>query len=76
MISMKEIVPVDLTALFFTMSLSLLKSVGTGLVINLGFNNLAIFNWPTYVFKLAKSYFSVNCDVSTPVAVFMSDFVA
>ena len=65
-----------LTASSFTMSLSLLKSLGIGdSLSSSNFNNLSIFNLSTYVFKLANSYFLVNCDVSIPVAVFMSDFV-
>ena len=52
---------------FFTISLSLLKSTG---------NNLLISKLSTSEYKLAKSTFLVNVDVSTPVAFFKSAFVA
>ena len=54
---------VFLTIPVFTASLRLLKS--TGVVSNSSISNLSIFN-----FKLAKSAFLANFDVSTPVAFF------
>ena len=74
-----------LTTSFFTTSLSLLKSTGTGnnlstsnlsillfkLLKPVGiFSNLLISNLSTSDFKLAKSTFLANVDVSTPVAFF------
>ena len=49
---------VFLTTSFFTTSLSLLKSTGTG-------TNLSISNLSTSVFKLAKFVFNTKLDVST-----------
>ena len=46
----------------------MLKLLGT-------FLNLSISSLPTLDFKLAKSTFLVNYDVSTPVAFFKSAFV-
>ena len=74
-----------LTTSFFTISLSLLKSTGTGT--NLSTSNLStllfkllklvdkvfnlsISNLSTSDFKLAKSVFLAKDDVSTPVAFF------
>ena len=54
---------------FFTTSLSLLKSTGTG-------TNLSISNLSTSVFKLAKFDFRATLEVSIPVASFRSAFVA
>ena len=80
-----------LTTSFFTASLSLLKSTGTGTnlsTFNLStllfkflkligtFFSLSISNLPTLDFKLAKSTFLANVDVSTPLAFFKSTFVA
>ena len=48
---------VFLTTLFFTTSLSLLKSTGTGA-------NLSMSNLSTSVFKLAKFVFSVKLELS------------
>ena len=76
---------------YFTTLLSLLKSTGvvSNLPISnlstllfklpkpLGtFFNLSISYLFTSDFKLAKSFFLANCDVSTPAALFKSDFVA
>ena len=78
-----------LTALFFTTSISLLKSIGTG-------TNLSTSNLVTLLFKLlklvstffnltvsnlstldlAKSTFLANIDVSTPVTFYKFAFVA
>ena len=60
---------VFLTTSFFTTSLSLLKSTGTG-------TNLSISNLSTSVFKLTKSDCAANLDASVPVAFFKSAFVA
>ena len=60
---------VFLRTLFFTTSLSLLKSTGTG-------TNLSISSLSTSVFKLAKFDFSAKLEVSIPVASFKSAFVA
>ena len=49
---------VFLTTSFFTTSLSLLKSTGTGA-------NLSMSNLSTLVFKLAKFVFSAKLEVST-----------
>ena len=38
--------------------------------------NSSISNISTSAFKLAKSSFLVNCNVSVPIAFFKSDFVA
>ena len=58
-----------LTKSFFTTSLSLFKSRGTG-------TNLLISNLSISAFKLAKSDFEASLYVSLPVAVFKSIFVA
>ena len=60
---------VFLTTSFFTASLSLLKSTGTGA-------NLSIPSLSTLVFKLAKSDFSAKLLKSTCVTSFRSVFVA
>ena len=60
---------VFLTTSFFTTSLSLLKSTGTGA-------NLSISNLSTSVFKLAKLDFSAKLLTSTWVPCFRSVFVA
>ena len=79
-----------LTTPFFSTSLSLLKSTGTGtnlsashfiyllkLLKSVGtFFSLSISNLPTLGFKLAKSTFSAHFDVSTPAVFFKSAFVA
>ena len=79
-----------ITTSFFTTSLSLLKSTGTGT--NLSTSNLStllskllksveasfnlsISNLSTSDFKLAKSVFLAKGDVSTPVAFFKSAFL-
>ena len=46
----------DSLTTFFTTSLTLLKSTGTGM-------NLSISNLSTSAFKLAKSHFAANLDV-------------
>ena len=53
---------------FFTTSLSLLKSKGTGA-------NLSISNLSTSVFKLAKFVFNAKLEVSTCEIFLMSAFV-
>ena len=58
-----------LTTSFFTTSLSLLKSAGTGA-------NLSMSNLSTSVFKLAKFVFNAKHEVSTCVTFFRSVFVA
>ena len=58
-----------LTTLFFTTSLSLLKSTETGA-------NLSMSNLSTSVFRLAKFVFSAKFEVSTCVTFFRSVFVA
>ena len=58
-----------LTTLFFTTSLSLLKSTGTGA-------NLSISNLSTSVFKLAKFVFNAKLEVSTCEIFVMSASVA
>ena len=75
---------VFLTTLFFTTLLSLVKS--TGVVSNFLISNLStlLFKLPeplgisdsTLDSKLAKSSFLWNYDVSTPVALLKSPFVA
>ena len=60
---------VFLATLFFTTSLSLLKSTGTG-------TNLSISNLSTSVFKLAKFVFNAKLEVSTCEIFLMSAFVA
>ena len=60
---------VSLTTSFFTTSLSLLKSTGTG-------TNLSISNLSTSVFKLAKFVFNAKLEVSTCEIFLMSAFVA
>ena len=60
---------VFLTTSFFTTSLSLLKSAGTG-------SNLSISNLSTSNFKLAKFVFNVKLEVSTCEISLMSAFVA
>ena len=53
----------------FTISLSLLTSVGTGFNLSVSnSDNLSISNLWSSDFKLAKSSFLANCDVSTPAA--------
>ena len=54
---------------FFTASLSLLKSTGTGA-------NLSISNLSYSVFKSAKFVFNAKLDVSTRKIFLMSAFVA
>ena len=58
-----------LTTSFFTTSLNLLKSTGTGA-------NLSMSNLSTSVFRLAKFVFSAKFEVSTCVTFFRSVFVA
>ena len=60
---------VFLTVSLFTISLSLLKSTGTGA-------NLSISNLSTSVFKLAKFAFNAKLEVSTCEIVLISAFVA
>ena len=60
---------VFLTILLFTILLSLLKSIGKGF-------KLSISIFSTSAFKLAKSDFAANLEVSIPVAFFKSVFVA
>ena len=82
---------VFLTNSFFTTLLSLLKSTGTGAnftISNLStllykllkiiskLFNLSIFNLSISAFKLTRSDFAANLDVSVPAAIFKSDFVA
>ena len=54
---------------FFATSLSLLKSTGTG-------TSLSISKLSTSAFKLTKSDFAADLDVSIPVTFFKSAFVA
>ena len=54
---------------FFTTSLSLLKSTGTG-------TNLSISNLSTSVFKLTKFVFNAKLEVSTCEIFLISAFVA
>ena len=54
---------------FFTRSLNLLKSSGTG-------NNLSISNLSSSAFKLAQSDFAASLDRSIPVAFLKSAFDA
>ena len=66
-----------LTILISTTSLNLFKSTETGFNLWVSnSDNLSIFNLSTSDFKLAKSSFLANCDVSAPVAFLKSDFVA
>ena len=80
-----------LTTSLFTASLSLYKRTGTGTKLPTSylstllfqllkvvgpFFNLSISNLSTSDFKLVKSVFLANFDVSTPVALFKSAFVA
>ena len=58
-----------LTAWFFTTSLRLLKSIGTG-------TNLLISNLSTAVFKLAKFDFNAKLEVSISVILLISVSVA
>ena len=58
---------VFLTTLFFTTSLTLLKSTGTGA-------NLPMSNLSTSVFRLAKFVFSAKLEVSTCVT-FLDQFL-
>ena len=58
-----------LTTSFFTTSLSLLKSTGTG-------TNLSMSNLSTSVFRLFKFVFNEKLEVSTCEMFLMSDFVA
>ena len=60
---------VFLTTSFFTTSLSLLKSIGTGV-------NLPIYSLSTSVFKLAKLDFSTKLLTSTCVTFLKSVFAA
>ena len=60
---------VFLTILLFTILLSLLKSIGKGFILS-----ISIFS--TSAFKLAKSDFAANLEVSIPIAFFKSVFVA
>ena len=60
---------VFLTTSFFSISVSLLKSTGTGI-------NLSIYNLSTSAFKLAKSGFAANLDVSIRGVFFKSAFHA
>ena len=60
---------VFLTTSFFTTSLSLVKSTGAR-------TNLSISNLSTSAFKLTKSDFAANLNVSIPVAFLKSVFVA
>ena len=60
---------VFLTTSFFTTSLSLVKSTGAR-------TNLSISNLLTSAFKLTKSDFAANLNVSIPVAFLKSVFVA
>ena len=60
---------VFLTILLFTILLSLLKSIGKGF-------KLSISIFSTSAFKLAKSDFAANLEVSIPIAFFKSVFVA
>ena len=53
-----------LTTSFFTTSLSLLKSIGTG-------TNSSISNLSNLAFKLTESDFATSLDVSIPVAFFI-----
>ena len=79
-----------LTASFFTTSLNLLESTGTGIYLSTSnlsilllklvklvreFFNLSISNLSTLDFKLAKSTYLDNFVVSAPVAFFKSVFV-
>ena len=80
-----------LTTSFFTTSVSLLKSTGSGTNLSISnlstllfkllklvgkFFSLSIPDLSTLDFELAKLTFLVNFDVSTPVAFFKSVFVA
>ena len=80
-----------MTTSFFTTSLSLLKSTGTGTNLSTSnlptllfkllklvgtFYNLSISNLSTLDFELAKSSFLAHFDVSTSVAFLKSAFVA
>ena len=58
-----------LTTSFFTTSLSLLKSTGTG-------TNLSTSNLSTSVFKLSRFVFNANLEVSICEIFLMSAFVA
>ena len=60
---------VFLTILLFTILLSLLKSIGKGF-------KLSISIFSTSAFKLVKSDFAANLEVSIPIAFFKSVFVA
>ena len=60
---------VFLTTSFFTTSLSLLKSTGTG-------TNLSMSNLSTSVFKLAKFVYNAKLEVSTCEIFLISVFVA
>ena len=60
---------VFLTTSFFTTSLSLLKSSGTGA-------NLSMSNLSTSVFRLVKFYFSAKLELSACEIFLMSVFVA
>ena len=63
-----------LTTSFFTTSLSLLKSTGTGFNLSASNSgNLSTSNVASSDFKLAESSFIANCDVTTPVAFFKSN---
>ena len=60
---------VSLTTLFFTTSLSLLKSTGTG-------TNLPMSNLSISVFRLAKFFFNAKLEASTCEIFLISVFVA
>ena len=60
---------VFLTTSFLTTLLSLLKSTGTDF-------HLSIYILSTSAFRIGKSDFAANLDVSTAVAIFNSAFVA
>ena len=57
-----------LTTSLLTTLLSLLKSTQTGFHLASNSDDLSISNWLTSDFKLVKSSFLANCDVSTLVA--------
>ena len=57
--------------ILFTKLLNLLKSVGADVNLSISnFSNLSISSLSTSDFKLAKSSFIANCDVSKLVAFF------
>ena len=61
-------------AFLSTTLLSFFRSTGTSL--NLSASNWANLSISAFDFKLGKSSFLANCDVSTPVVFFKSDFEA